>query len=248
LIVSPFGSVGGYIAGSHELIQFITATSFASIHDTSMSVPCAQQVIHSLTIILGEDNSEDGSIRLKRLKENSNYFRTKLLESGFIVFGDQDSPVVPIMLYFPTKMAAFCRLCLDENIGCVVASYPAIPLLSSRARFCISASHTIPELEHAVQSLVKIGDMCLLRYHKNSVRISHQQDLQPNNNQQMLCNDSTNRTNGETINYIDHLNCYTTTTIKTSCGDRILNGERNHVVNGKSNFVPISANGIYHLE
>jgi len=245
-----FGSAGGYIAGSRELIQFIALTSFASIYDTSMPVPSAQQIISSLKIIMGEDKSEDGRARLAKLKENSNYFRRKLLENGFIILGDSDSPVIPIMIYSPTKMAAFCRLCLQANLGCVVASYPALPLLASRARFCISAAHTIPELEQAINSLVKIGDLCLLRYHKNKAKFKALHPTQDliTINQQNIIND---KNECERIDYPNHLNCSATST--NTCAflngemhpDKITKNDTSVVVqNGKSNH-HISANEFY---
>ena len=45
-----------------------------------------------------------GAERLKQLSENTNYFRRKLREDGFIIYGNDDSPVVPLMLYMPAKI------------------------------------------------------------------------------------------------------------------------------------------------
>ena len=69
-----------------------------------------------LTLILGicqqilaviEEIQGPGLKRLRDLRENTNYFRKSLHDMGFIVFGDNDSPVVPMMLYFPAKLGAF---------------------------------------------------------------------------------------------------------------------------------------------
>lgn len=51
-----------------------------------------------------------GADRLRQLSENTTYFRRKLREMGFIIYGNDDSPVVPLMLYMPAK------------IGCVIFS------------------------------------------------------------------------------------------------------------------------------
>lgn len=50
-----------------------------------------------------------GADRLRQLSENTTYFRRKLREMGFIIYGNDDSPVVPLMLYMPAK------------IGCVLS-------------------------------------------------------------------------------------------------------------------------------
>lgn len=158
-----FGSAGGYIAGSKEMISNIRATSFSSVYDTSMSVPCAQQIITSMKIIMGEQMPGEGAKRLEDLRNNSVYFRRRLKELGFWVFGDNDSPIIPVMLYSTATMVAFSRLCIKRNIAVVVAGYPATPLLLCRARFCMSAAHTKEDLEWALAELVEVGHWCGVR-------------------------------------------------------------------------------------
>lgn len=163
-----FGSTGGYIASSKEMISYLRATSFSSISDTMMSVPAAQQIISSMRIIMGEDDPEEGKMRLESLRNNSNFFRRRLKELGYQVFGDENSPIVPMMIYNLSKVAAFSRICLENNIAVVVVGFPATPVLLARARFCLSASHTIPDLEKAIQIIDQVGRDCLLRYGQSS--------------------------------------------------------------------------------
>lgn len=58
-----------------------------------------------------------GAQKLARIRENSNFFRSKLQKMGFEVLGDNDSPVMPIMLYNPAKIPAFSRECLRQNVS-----------------------------------------------------------------------------------------------------------------------------------
>ena len=62
-----------------------------------------------------------GAQKLARVRENSNFFRSELQKIGFEVLGDNDSPVMPIMLYNPAKIPAFSRECLKQNVS------PSIP-------------------------------------------------------------------------------------------------------------------------
>ena len=55
------------------------------------------------------------------------------------------------MLYQPAKISAFSRLCLDRGVAVVVVGFPATPLLTARARICISAAHTRQQLEEALE-------------------------------------------------------------------------------------------------
>lgn len=45
-----------------------------------------------------------GVDRIRQLSENTTYFRRELREMGFIIYGNDDSPVVPMMLYMPAKI------------------------------------------------------------------------------------------------------------------------------------------------
>ena len=58
-----------------------------------------------------------GELKLARIRENSNFFRAELQKMGFKVLGVYDSPIMPIMLYNPAKIAAFSRECLRENVS-----------------------------------------------------------------------------------------------------------------------------------
>lgn len=159
-----FGSCGGYIAGSKDLIQYLKYQCPAHLYATSISTPSAQQIISAVKVILGEDGSNRGAQKLARIRENSNFFRAELQKMGFEVLGDNDSPVMPIMLYNPAKIPAFSRECLRENVAVVVVGFPATPLLLARARICISASHSREDLIKALQVISKAGDLTGIKY------------------------------------------------------------------------------------
>ncbi|CAA6663996.1 unnamed protein product [Spirodela intermedia] len=159
-----FGSCGGYIAASKEIIQYLKFTCPAHLYATSMSAPAVQQAISSMKVILGEDGSNRGAQKLTRIRENSNFFRSELQKMGFEVLGDNDSPVMPIMLYNPAKIPAFSRECLRQNVAVVTVAFPATPLLLARARICISASHTREDLIKGLEVISKVGDLVGIKY------------------------------------------------------------------------------------
>lgn len=99
-----FGAAGGYIAGSKALINHFRTYSHANCYASSMSPAIAQQTLTSLRIISGKNNEMEGKQRIQQLAWNSQYFREKLVEMGFIVYGNNNSPVVPLMLYMPAKI------------------------------------------------------------------------------------------------------------------------------------------------
>ncbi|ORZ12379.1 pyridoxal phosphate-dependent transferase [Absidia repens] len=141
-----FGAAGGYIAADKAVLDHLRLTNHAFLYAETMSIPVVQQIITSLSIIKGEDGTRDGRLRIQKLADNARYFATKLRELGFIVYGDEGSPVVPLLLFNPAKISAFSREALKRGIAICVVGYPATPIISSRARFCVSASHTKADL------------------------------------------------------------------------------------------------------
>ncbi|XP_068609555.1 serine palmitoyltransferase 2-like [Brachionichthys hirsutus] len=159
-----FGAAGGYIGGKKELVDYLRSHSHSALYATSMSPPVAQQIITSMKIIMGEDGTTLGADRLTQLAKNTTYFRRKLAGMGFIIYGNNDSPVVPVMLYMPAKIGAFGREMLKRNIGTVVVGFPATPIIESRARICISAAHTRELLDRALDAISEVGDLLQLKY------------------------------------------------------------------------------------
>ena len=68
---------------------------------------------------MGEDGTTIGKQKLQALRDNSNYFRMRLQEMGLNVLGRFDSPIMPVMLYNPTKIAAFSHECLKRGLAVV---------------------------------------------------------------------------------------------------------------------------------
>eukprot|EP00339_Tiarina_fusa_P014514 CAMPEP_0117014100 /NCGR_PEP_ID=MMETSP0472-20121206/11507_1 /TAXON_ID=693140 ORGANISM="Tiarina fusus, Strain LIS" /NCGR_SAMPLE_ID=MMETSP0472 /ASSEMBLY_ACC=CAM_ASM_000603 /LENGTH=424 /DNA_ID=CAMNT_0004717585 /DNA_START=226 /DNA_END=1498 /DNA_ORIENTATION=- len=162
-----FASAGGYMCADKTVINHLRMNAFSSAADVAMPVPLAQQIISSLSVIMGKDGSSNGKKRLDDLHRNTVYFRTRLTELGFIIIGSPDSPVIPLMVFNPCKMTVFSRMCLEKNIAVVMASYPATEVELCRARFCMSAGHTIEDLDYALEIISEIGDLCFLRYPKD---------------------------------------------------------------------------------
>lgn len=163
-----FGGMGGYVAGKKEAIDSIRLKCNGSIYHNSLSPIVCQQIITSLKIIMGKDGTTIGRQKIDALRDNSNYFRMRLTEMNLQVLGNYDSPVIPIMLYNPTKIAAFSRECYKRGIAVVVVGFPAVPVLLSRARFCISAAHTREDLDRALKEIEEVVDILKLRYNISS--------------------------------------------------------------------------------
>ncbi|KAL9640010.1 MAG: hypothetical protein Q9164_000545 [Protoblastenia rupestris] len=163
-LTKSFGANGGYVAGDKAMIDKLRLNNAGSIYGESPAPAVLAQISSALRIISGEMVPGQGEERLQRLAFNSRYLRLGLKRLGFIVYGHDDSPIIPVLLYNPAKMPAFSHEMLKRKISVVVVGYPATPLVSSRARFCVSAAHTKDDLDRLLEACDEIGNVLQLKF------------------------------------------------------------------------------------
>ncbi|XP_062320333.1 serine palmitoyltransferase 3 [Osmerus eperlanus] len=159
-----FGACGGYIAGSRRLVDYLRCHSHSAVYASAMSPPITEQIIRAIKCIMGLDGTTVGISRVHQLADNTRYFRSRLQEMGFIIYGNEDSPVVPVLLYMPGKVVAFSRAMQQRRVGVVVVGFPATPIGEARARFCLSAAHTRDMLDKVLQDMNEVGDDLCLKF------------------------------------------------------------------------------------
>lgn len=159
-----FGAAGGYIAGAHHMIEALKFSNAGSVFAEAMSPVVIQQISTSLRSIALEIPGLDGVERVERLAFNSIYLHLGLRKLGFIIYGHDYSPIIPLLLYNPAKMSAFSHEMLMRKIAVVIVAYPATPLVKSRVRFCVSAAHNKDDLDRLLIACDEIGDLLQLKY------------------------------------------------------------------------------------
>lgn len=80
-----------------ELIQHLKHWAPGHLYATSLAPPAAQQILSAVKLLRGEDGTDRGARKLAQLRENSDYFRGRLLDMGCNVLGDWGSPVMVSM-------------------------------------------------------------------------------------------------------------------------------------------------------
>ncbi|KAK3357293.1 pyridoxal phosphate-dependent transferase [Lasiosphaeria hispida] len=163
-LTKSFGANGGYVAAEKHIIDKLKSTNAATLLGESPAPSVLMQISASLRIITGELAPGQGEERLQRIAFNSRYLRLGLKRLGFIVYGHDDSPIVPLMLYHPAKISAFSHEMLKRKISVVVVGYPATPLISSRARFCISSAHNKEDLDRLLAACNEVGEILQLKF------------------------------------------------------------------------------------
>jgi serine palmitoyltransferase len=65
-----------------------------------------------------------GKQKLASIRRNSNFFRNGLKAMGVEVLGDDDSPIIPMMLFNVSKLTVFSRECLERGVrACLLRAY-----------------------------------------------------------------------------------------------------------------------------
>lgn len=163
-LTKSFGATGGYISGSKELIERLRIDYMTNTYSESVPPPVLGQIISSLKVINGTLNPGEGKERLQRIAFNSRYLRLGLKRLGFIVYGADDSPVIPVLLFLPAKMPAMSRMLYELKIAVVVVGYPATSLSSARLRLCVSSALTKEDLDYVLRKFDAIGDDIFLKF------------------------------------------------------------------------------------
>ncbi|KAI1747122.1 PLP-dependent transferase [Xylaria castorea] len=163
-LTKSFGANGGYVAADKHIIDKLRSCNAATMLGESPTPAVLMQIYASLKIITGELVPGEGEERLQRIAFNSRYLRLGLKRLGMIVYGHDDSPIIPITLYNPAKIPAFSHEMLKRNISVVVVGYPATPLISSRARFCVSAAHNKDDLDRLLAACDEVSNILQLKF------------------------------------------------------------------------------------
>ena len=144
------GAMGGYTTGKKEIIEMLRQKSRPYLFSNSLA-PSIVGAANKVFEIIGNNTQFRD-----KLEENTNYFKTKIINAGFDVKSG-DSPIVPIMLYDAALSQDFADKLLKEGVYAVGFFYPVVAKGQARIRTQISAAHTKEHLDKAVNAFIKVG-------------------------------------------------------------------------------------------
>jgi 8-amino-7-oxononanoate synthase len=153
-------SCGGFIAGSHEVIDFLRITSRAFLF-TAAAVPAAVgAALAALRII----RSDDGPPLFAQVLENAEYLNRGLHDLGFQVVEPQPlpdgstvvTPIVPVVVGDDWKAVLLWRALYDAGVFVNVALHPAVPPAGALLRTSVMATHDRPTLDLALERFAAV--------------------------------------------------------------------------------------------
>ncbi|MFA5670228.1 MAG: aminotransferase class I/II-fold pyridoxal phosphate-dependent enzyme [Balneolaceae bacterium] len=145
-----FASLGGFIVGKHEVIEFIRHHSPAHIFSASMPPANVATVLKALEIL------QEEPWRLERLEEISIYMRTELENLGFNVWTSQ-SPIIPVVIGDMMSCFQFWKDLFEAGVYANAVVPPAVPAGQSLLRTSYMASHTDDHLNQILEAFKKVG-------------------------------------------------------------------------------------------
>ena len=144
------GSVGGYVAASSRLINYLKYTSRSYMFSTS---PFIGSVVSSLEALNLISNQEAG---MDKLWENIHYVKNKLLKAGFNI-GNAETAIFPIIIGDDNKVKEMTYRLHLKNIFVNPVPYPAVPRKLTRVRMTITAGFSIEQLDYTLNQIEEIG-------------------------------------------------------------------------------------------
>jgi 8-amino-7-oxononanoate synthase len=151
-ISKAFASCGGYVAGSHALVQYLKYSAPGFIYTTGMSPANAAAALAAIRILKREPE------RVARLHELSRFFLETAREHKLNPGRSKDTPVVPIIIKNEIQCMYAYQMLSERGINVQPILYPAVPANASRLRFFLSCTHSETQIEFTVKVLAQVLD------------------------------------------------------------------------------------------
>ncbi len=145
------GSLGGYIAGKKDLIDYILNKSRSLIYTTALPPAVLASSIEALEIV------KDDSLK-KALWENIKFFKAGIKDMGLSI-GDSESQIIPIIIGESPLALKFAKGLFDEGIFAQAIRPPTVPQGTSRVRISLMTTHRKEDLESALEKIRKVSKL-----------------------------------------------------------------------------------------
>jgi glycine C-acetyltransferase len=145
-----FGVIGGVVAGSSQIVEWLQQRGRPFLFSTAMTVPDIAACIASIDLL------EESTELVDRLWSNTDFFKRELEGLGFDT-GNSVTPITPIMLGEAQLAQAFSRQLFKEGVFAMSIGFPTVPRGKARIRVMISAAHSKDDLERGLAAFEKVG-------------------------------------------------------------------------------------------
>ncbi|HOB34261.1 MAG TPA: glycine C-acetyltransferase [Bacillota bacterium] len=144
------GVMGGCIAGSKEVVEYIKQKARPFTFSSALTVPDTAATLEAVRIL-----RESGDL-VEKLWDNARIFQAGLKELGFDT-GATQTPITPVMIGDARDAAQFSKRLFEEGIFATSIGFPLVPHGKARIRVMLSAAHSREDLDFALEVFAKVG-------------------------------------------------------------------------------------------
>jgi glycine C-acetyltransferase len=144
------GALGGYVAGSRDLIEFLYHRARPFLFSTSHPPAVAAACIAALDVLIEEPEI------MERLWENTRFFKAGLERLGFNT-GLSESPITPVIAGDSARANALSDRLFEEGVFAQAIGFPTVARDKARVRTIVTATHTQSDLQYALDAFEKVG-------------------------------------------------------------------------------------------
>src|SRR5262245_29143668 len=144
------GSLGGYVAGSHALIEFLYHRARPFLFSTAHPPAVAASCIAALDVLESEPQL------MQRLWDNTAFFKQGLLSHGFDT-GRSESPITPVIVGDGALAMRLSDRLFEEGVFAQGIGYPTVAQGKARVRTIVTAEHSRDDLQFALDRFARVG-------------------------------------------------------------------------------------------
>lgn len=144
------GASGGYTSARKEIVEWLRQRSRPYLFSNTLAPTIATTSIKVLQMLNANQHL------IKKVHDNSAYFRNHMEQLGFTLAG-KDHPIIPVMLGDAKLASNMANLMLEKGVYVIGFSYPVVPQNQARIRTQMSAGHEKEHLDKAINAFKEIG-------------------------------------------------------------------------------------------
>jgi glycine C-acetyltransferase len=144
------GALGGYVAGSRALIEFLYHRARPFLFSTSHPPSVAATCLAALDVLESEPQW------MRQLWDNARFFKTGLQARGFDT-GVSESPITPVIVGDAALAMKFSDRLFEEGVFAQGIGFPTVAHGKARVRTIVTATHTHDELQFALDCFTRVG-------------------------------------------------------------------------------------------
>jgi glycine C-acetyltransferase len=144
------GALGGYVAGSTSLIEFLHRRARPFLFSTSHPPSVAATCIAAIDVLESEPQW------MERLWENTRFFKAGLQGLGYDI-GISESPITPVIVGDGARAMTLSDKLFDKGVFAQGIGFPTVAPGKARVRTIVTATHTHDELQFAIDAFQAVG-------------------------------------------------------------------------------------------